>query len=80
MALIALLEAGVSAQDSAVRQGVRWLLRNQRESGRWWTRSLNTDKYHFITYSGTLYPLVALHLSGVFPEVPAAAVLAQDQR
>ena len=80
LALIALLEAGVSAQDSAVRQGVRWLLRNQRESGRWWTRSLNTDKYHFITYSGTLYPLVALHLSGVFPEVPAAALLAQDQR
>ena len=64
LALIALREAGVSAADPSVRRGVRWLLGNQRQSGRWWTRSLNTDEFHFITYSGTLYPLLALHLSG----------------
>ena len=80
LALIALREAGVSARDSAIRRGVQWLLRNQRQSGRWWTRSLNTDKYHFITYSGTLYPLVALHLSGALPEEPAAADHAQNRR
>lgn len=80
LALIALREAGVSARDSAIRRGVQWLLRNQRQSGRWWTRSLNTDTYHFITYSGTLYPLVALHLSGALPEEPAAADHAQNRR
>ncbi len=80
LALIALREAGVSAQDPAVRRGVRWLLRNQRESGRWWTRSLNTDEYHFITYSGTLYPLLALHLSGALPEAPASDDRARTHR
>lgn len=80
LALIALREAGVSAQDPAVRRGVRWLLRNQRESGRWWTRSLNTDEYHFITYSGTLYPLLALHLSGALPEAPVSGDGAQTHR
>ncbi len=71
LALIALREAGVSAQNPGIRKGVQWLLSNQRQSGRWWTRSLNTDNYHFITYSGTLYPLVALHLCGALPAVPA---------
>ena len=41
-------------------KSIEWLQKNQRESGRWWTRSLNTDSWHFITYSGTAYPLLAL--------------------
>ena len=80
LALIALQEAGVDAGDSTVRRGVQWLLRNQRQSGRWWTRSLNTDKYHFITYSGTLYPLLALYLGGALPEEAVAADLAGKPR
>ena len=44
---------------------------NQRESGRWWTRSLNNDSSHFITYSGTAYPLLALGLCGELPTRPA---------
>ena len=67
LALIALREAGVSARDPRIQKGVRWLLANQRQSGRWWTRSLNTDNYHFIAFSGTLYPLVALHLCDALP-------------
>ena len=80
LALIALREAGVSAQDPGIRKGVQWLLGNQRQSGRWWTRSLNTDNYHFITYSGTLYPLVALHLCNALPEEPAGAAATQARR
>lgn len=80
LALIALREAGVRARDLAIRRGIRWLLHNQRQSGRWWTRSLNTDTHHFITYSGTLYPLVALHLSGALPENPVLADRAQNRR
>ena len=63
LALLVLQEAGVSDDDDALRQGLDWLRENQRESGRWWTRSLNTDKWHFITYSGTAYPLLALQRS-----------------
>jgi len=61
---LVLLEAGVPADHPRIRQATDWLLKNQRESGRWWTRSLNTDKYHFITYSGTMYPLLALAKAG----------------
>ena len=57
-------EAGVPAADPRIQRAVAWLKTNQRQSGRWWTRSLNTDKYHFITYSGTFYPLLALYRCG----------------
>ncbi len=60
LAVLVLREAGVSADDPRLRKAVKWIKSNQRESGRWWTRSLNTDKFHFITYSGTAYPLLAL--------------------
>ncbi|MBG89929.1 MAG: hypothetical protein CMO80_23945 [Verrucomicrobiales bacterium] len=59
-----LRDAGVPSSDPRIKKAVSWLLNNQRESGRWWTRSLNTDKYHFITYSGTCYPLIALAKCG----------------
>lgn len=67
LALIALRGAGTPASDDRIRRGVAWLLANQRKSGRWWTRSLNTDEWHFITYSGTAYPLLALSLCNALP-------------
>lgn len=60
LALLVLQEAGVPSDSPEVKRGLDWVRQNQRESGRWWTRSLNTDKWHFITYSGTAYPLLAL--------------------
>ena len=60
LALLILQEAGATSDDAQLVDGLNWLRQNQRESGRWWTRSLNTDKWHFITYSGTAYPLLAL--------------------
>jgi squalene-hopene/tetraprenyl-beta-curcumene cyclase len=60
LAVLVLREAGVPAKDARLQKAVQWLLANQRASGRWWTRSLNTDKFHYITYSGTAYPLLAL--------------------
>ncbi len=62
LAIIVLREAGIAADDARIQKGVEWLKANQRESGRWWTRSLNTDSWHFITYSGTAYPLLALQM------------------
>lgn len=65
LALLVLRDAGVPASDKRIQAGVQWLMTNQRRSGRWWTRSLNTDKSHFITYTGTCYPLLALSKCGV---------------
>ena len=64
LAVLVLREAGVPAKDARLQKAVRWLLANQRASGRWWTRSLNTDKYHYITYSSTAYALLALMKCG----------------
>lgn len=60
LAVVVLRDAGVPVDDPQIRAAVEWLSSNQRESGRWWTRSLNTDNYHFITFSGTAYALLAL--------------------
>ena len=65
LVILVLRDAGIAADDERIQKGTRWLLTHQRASGRWWTRSLNTDSWHFITFSGTLYPLVALEKCGL---------------
>ena len=42
-------------------KGVAWLKANQRESGRWYTRSLNNDKAHYITNAGTAFAVFDGH-------------------
>lgn len=69
LAIIVLREAGIPADDPRIQKGAAWLLSNQRTSGRWWTRSLNTDKWHFITYSGTAFPVLALSLCDALPSM-----------
>ena len=54
--------------DEPIRRGVTWLKTNQRESGRWFTRSINKDSYHFITHTGTVYAAMALKACGVTVE------------
>lgn len=72
LAVVVLRDAGIDATDPRLERAVAWLLANQRVSGRWWTRSLNTDGPHFITYSGTAFPILALAKCGKLPETPAA--------
>ncbi len=61
LAIVVLRDAGIPAHDERIVRGVKWLLSNQRESGRWWTRSLNTtSRFHYITYSGSAYASLAL--------------------
>ena len=67
LAVLVLRATGVDAKDPRLQRGIEWLKKNQRESGRWWTRSLNTDSWHYITYSGTAYPLMALAACGEIP-------------
>ena len=56
-----LRQAGVAATEKPMQRGVGWLKANQRESGRWFTRSLNHDDgEHYITNAGTAYAILAL--------------------
>jgi squalene-hopene/tetraprenyl-beta-curcumene cyclase len=59
-----LLQAGEAPDGKAVAGGVKWLKANQRESGRWFTRSLNNDKAHYIANSGTAFCVLALDAAG----------------
>lgn len=67
LAIIVLREAGIPANDPRLQKGLAWLKTNQRASGRWWTRSLNTDAWHFITYSSTAFPLRAMQMCDALP-------------
>lgn len=80
LALVVLNECGVPKSDRAVQAGLAWLKKNQRASGRWWTRSLNTDNYHFITFSGTAYPLLALSRYDEWPAPSTAGAAATSDR
>jgi squalene-hopene/tetraprenyl-beta-curcumene cyclase len=55
-----LRQAGHKADEAVVKKGVAWMKANQRVSGRWFTRSLNTDRAHYITNAGTAFALMAL--------------------
>ncbi len=64
LAVYVLRQAGVPAADPAVAKGAAWLRANQRESGRWFTRSLNTDRAHYITNAGSAFAVMALAACG----------------
>ncbi len=55
-----LRQTGRHVTDPVIARAVNWLKTNQRESGRWFTRSINKDTYHFITHTGTVYAAMAL--------------------
>ncbi len=55
-----LMQSGEKPTGEAVSGAVKWLKANQRESGRWYTRSLSNDKAHYITNAGTAFCVLAL--------------------
>jgi squalene-hopene/tetraprenyl-beta-curcumene cyclase len=59
-----LRQAGVAKNHEAIEKGIGWLSTHQRESGRWFTRSLNTDQDHYITHAGSAYAVMALRSCG----------------
>ncbi len=58
--LYALRRGGVPVTDPVIQNGVTWLKSHQRESGRWFTRSLHKDSMHYITHAGTAFAVMAL--------------------
>jgi squalene-hopene/tetraprenyl-beta-curcumene cyclase len=55
-----LRQAEIPAADAHVKKGADWLRTHQRVSGRWFTRSLNNDKAHYITNAGSSFAVMAL--------------------
>ena len=65
LVIYVLRQAGIPANDPAIQKGVAWLKSNQRESGSWFTKSINTNRNHFLTHAGTAYAVLALKACGV---------------
>jgi squalene-hopene/tetraprenyl-beta-curcumene cyclase len=50
-----------SVRDASIRRAVAWIQHNQRLSGRWYTRSLYSDRFqNYLSNMGTAYALMAL--------------------
>ena len=60
LVVFVLRESGVPARHAALQRGAHWLASNQRASGRWFTRSLNGVKQHFVSDTGTSFAVLAL--------------------
>jgi squalene-hopene/tetraprenyl-beta-curcumene cyclase len=65
LVIYVLRQAGVPADDKAIERGVAWLKSNQRESGRWFTNSLNASEHNFLAHTATAYAVLALRSCGV---------------
>jgi len=55
-----LRRCGLATNHPAIEKGTAWLKSNQRESGRWWSRSLFRDNQHLLTNAGSAFAVMAL--------------------
>lgn len=60
LVLYVLHRAGLAGTDKPIQKGLVWLKTNQRESGRWFTRSLVVDNEHFLSHAGSAFAVMAL--------------------
>ncbi len=61
LAALALCQQGYSVRDPAVKRAVTWIEQHQRASGRWYTRSLYSDRFqNYLSNMGTAYAVMAL--------------------
>lgn len=63
-------ELGVPADDPRLRRGIEWLHSNQRESGKWFTRSPVHECGNLISNAGSAYAVLALQACGELPDWP----------
>jgi squalene-hopene/tetraprenyl-beta-curcumene cyclase len=57
-------ELGVPSDDARLRRGIDWLKTNQRESGKWFTRSPVNECRNLISNVGSAYAVLALQACG----------------
>lgn len=73
LAIVLMRQNNVPVSDPRISQGLAWLKREQRESGRWWMHSLYRGNYHYITYIATIEALKALDLCGELSAISPGA-------
>jgi len=68
--IIVARELGLPADDPRLQRGIQWILSNQRESGKWFTRSPVKDARNLISNIGSAYAILALQACGELPGWP----------
>ena len=68
--LVIARELGTPAADPRLRGGINWLLKNQRISGKWYTRSTGRDRRHYMSNTGSAFAVLALQACGKLPGWP----------
>jgi squalene-hopene/tetraprenyl-beta-curcumene cyclase len=63
-------ELGLSADDARLQRGIQWIRSNQRESGKWFTKSPVNDAGNLISNVGSAYVVLALQACGELPGWP----------
>ncbi len=71
-ALILARELGVPKENAALRRSIQWLLRNQRISGKWFSRSPARDSRHYFSNLGSGFAVLGLQAYGELPGWPLA--------
>ncbi len=64
LAVMTLVTCGNEKDLEAANKATAWIIKNQRASGRWFTRSLNNDRHHYIANAGSAYAILALEATG----------------
>jgi squalene-hopene/tetraprenyl-beta-curcumene cyclase len=63
-------QGGVAASDDRLQHGVQWLKTHQRESGRWYARSLFKDNKHYLSHAASAWAILALAECDALPVDP----------
>jgi squalene-hopene/tetraprenyl-beta-curcumene cyclase len=71
LAIVLMRQNNVPVSDPRLQQGLTWLKREQRASGRWWMHSLYRGNFHYITYIATIEAIKALELCGELDAISA---------
>ncbi len=71
LAIVLMRQNNVPISDPRIQQGLAWLKREQRASGRWWMHSLYRGNFHYITYIATVEAMKALDLCGELDGISA---------
>jgi len=62
-----LRRAGVDVEEPTVQRAASWLRGDQRESGRWFSRSQRVDKRHYLSHAATNMATMALRIAAQAP-------------
>ena len=79
LAIIIAREMGIPAKDERLQKGISWLKSNQRESGKWFSRSPSMDSRHYFTNFGCAFAVLALQSCGELPGWPFEKKVAAEK-